>query len=72
MDLICWAYTYVGKSTADDIPIHVLALQFAKTIEAIKVAVELPDFEFGLFRTQIVLSVVSGVGLQCLGNISTN
>ena len=53
MDLICWVDFYVDKSTADDIPIHVLALQFTKTIEAIKVAVELPGFEFGLFQTQI-------------------
>ena len=64
MDLICWVDTYVGKSTADEIPIHVLELQFAKTIEAIKVAVEVSGFEFGLFRTQICLSVVSGVGLS--------
>ena len=64
MDLICWVDTYVGKSTADDIPIHVLELQFAKTIEAIKVVVEVPGFEFGLFRIQIFLSVVSGVGLS--------
>ena len=64
MDLICWVDTFVGKSTAEDIPIHVLALQFAKTIEAIKVAVELSGFEFGLFRIQIFLSVVSGVGLS--------
>ena len=53
MDLILWVDTYVGKSTRDEIPIHVLELQFAKTIEAIKVAVELPGFEFGLFRIQI-------------------
>ena len=26
MDLICWVDTFVGKSTAEDIPIHVLAL----------------------------------------------
>ena len=49
-NLICWVDTYLGKSTVDNIPIYVLELQFAKTIEAIKVAVELPGFEFGLFR----------------------
>ena len=64
MDLICWVDTFVGKSTAEDIPIHVLALQFARTIEVIKVAVELSGFEFGLFWIQIFLSVVSGVGLS--------
>ena len=53
MDLILWVDTYVGKSTADETPIHVLELQFAKTIEAIKVAVEVSGFEFGLFRIQI-------------------
>ena len=53
MDLILWVDTYVGKSRADEIPIHELELQFAKTIEAIKVAVEVSGFEFGLFQIQI-------------------
>ena len=53
VDLICWVDTYVSKSTGDDIPIHVLAFQFAKTIEAIKMVVEVPGFEFGLFQMQI-------------------
>ena len=49
MDLILWVDTYVGKSTRDEILIHVLELQFAKTIETIRMAVEVSSFEFGLF-----------------------
>ena len=42
--------------------------KFVKTIVAIKEAVEVNGFEFGLFRIQIFLSVVNGVGLSMPGD----
>ena len=53
MDLICWVDNYVGRSKAEDMPIHVLQSKFVETIVAMKSAVEVPGFEFGLFRIQI-------------------
>ena len=53
MDLICWVDNYIDKSKAEDMHIHVLQSKFIETIVAIKLAVEVAGFEFGLFRIQI-------------------
>ena len=52
-----------GKSEAKEIPIPSILAQFETTIKAVKEAGGGGRWEFGLFRIQIFMTIVNGIGL---------